>query len=482
MWELRRSTIHGTGVFATVAISKYTELLCEKPLLFVPNVNVLLGDNEEVRKFFEKRPVNPALASAGCRSSELFMACHFLLQSKTDERTRAVLERMTVASEVKIKESEEKFIPAVAKITGCSEGAVRSALGKVYSNCFSVTGSILHSSIGYTVYEKAMFINHSCNPNVVPYFRLDGSVAFLANRDIVAGEEITFSYIKNLSEPEQRRRLILQYMHFHCMCERCTEEEKSSPSTENLLIPPVSARAAIDSKLALILKTVEGKVNSILANCTDNRIKFGSNNVFDANKAAKVWSALCGLVPSAGPFASPLTRALLHVLGEVAAFLPGEAYHDYKVEIFQVAFSLLLDERELSTLPLCVSKALFMSSLCYAAVAGELSTSYGSLVERLVVSDALDVADMFCVQAFASDLLGTRLQPTTCAIEKQLREARAHRPEAFFEVDVFCAPDFKVVLDANAFRLDLFLQTMHRNRNQTNDPKPPGTEPAKQKL
>ena len=108
------------------------------------------------------------------------------------------MEKMTIASQFKIQESEETFVPMVAKITSCAEGTVRSALGKVHSNRFSVSGSVLHSSIGFALYEQATFINHSCNPNCTCKMIEDENrlkhIMIIAKRDIAPGEEITYDY------------------------------------------------------------------------------------------------------------------------------------------------------------------------------------------------------------------------------------------------------------------------------------------------
>ncbi|PVV00771.1 hypothetical protein BB560_004835 [Smittium megazygosporum] len=79
--------------------------------------------------------------------------------------------------------------------------------------------------IGYALYPKAFLLNHDCNPNCTPVFE-GRHLHMKAVRDIKSGEELTHSYINNISSLTQRRNLLLKNYNFVCKCHFCLAEEK----------------------------------------------------------------------------------------------------------------------------------------------------------------------------------------------------------------------------------------------------------------
>ncbi len=59
------------------------------------------------------------------------------------------------------------------------------------------------------VLSTAIFINHSCEPNVGP----DGQITFIALRDIKAGEELCYDYAMTTAHPYE--------LKCHCGSKRC---------------------------------------------------------------------------------------------------------------------------------------------------------------------------------------------------------------------------------------------------------------------
>ena len=469
LYEIREGR-HGTGMFCRGAIAKYQQILCEQPVLFVPNAFALLAEDPKVIKFMQSYPLNDALMKANCMELELYVVCHFLLQSRTDDRTRTLFEKLTIGPQFRASASDETFVPAIARITGYTKEQVRSATGKVYTNVFGVSANLLESSLGYAIYNDASFINHSCDPNSMAFYKADGSVIFVATRDIAAGEEIRWCYIKRLPHLVNDRRANLKRMqHFTCTCDLCVEQEMSQPSFEDcpLALGGEASVPASVSSFGKMMTSVLNFVNEILASCTTARLQINKEALFDVKKSARLFFRLCGTVVPSYPRAFPFTHLLVEVLGQANAILEDKNFKT-KRAVFQVAFSTLLREDELSALPIKISKMLLEQSLCFAILSsGEFSPHYGAFVERLVMSGTLDFATMTCVQSFASKLLGKRLDPSVCIIEPQLSQARTASPSAFFEVDAFCSPMLEDILEKNNRATEFFL---HACRERARNP------------
>ena len=403
---------YGIGLCAREAINKASVIFREVPILFV--ADELQGDADIIGSFIQKHPLNAALRKAGCRVNELHAVCQFLLQCKEDKKSRVVLDKMATGPEYKASDCDEKYLGAIASITEFSESEVLSAIGKVRTNLFSVTGSLIQLSVGSAIYEDAGFINHSCNPNSTAYFELDGSVVWLATRDIAPGEEITWSYARNLPPlvTERRKRLLERY-HFICTCPRCVEEEDTDKSVDpvtEVRSTPVDQLHASDGDIGKLLDTTGLMINSILSKRTDARMVIRKDLVFGDDSNAAFFE-LSGYVRFPHPLAYPKTRLLVYVISASNSILRDNSLYDCISEVLHFAYSTLLCESELRELPIAISAYLFSSSLSYAASWPEFPRGIRSLIVRLVESDALEFGNVMCVLGLAAQFLGDQMSP-----------------------------------------------------------------------
>jgi hypothetical protein len=78
---------------------------------------------------------------------------------------------------------------------------------------------------GSALFSRFSCFNHSCVPNCTVQFRESARCMVVALRDIVAGEELTISYIDQDLPLEEREDELYSYQ-FVCQCKRCVEERK----------------------------------------------------------------------------------------------------------------------------------------------------------------------------------------------------------------------------------------------------------------
>jgi hypothetical protein len=121
-----------------------------------------------------------------------------------------------------------------SELLGTNADQFRAVLYREMANSFGVWDTsndatqqqvISESSelLGYAIYPRAAFFNHSCRPNVRR--RLVGRMLeFYTVVDVAAGDELNISY-GYVDEPilERRCRLLKQF-YFECQCPRCLEE------------------------------------------------------------------------------------------------------------------------------------------------------------------------------------------------------------------------------------------------------------------
>mmetsp|Transcript_3057 Transcript_3057/g.4121 ORF Transcript_3057/g.4121 Transcript_3057/m.4121 type:complete len:441 (+) Transcript_3057:90-1412(+) len=112
---------------------------------------------------------------------------------------------------------------------------IRQVLSRTKANAFSITSKSESKSdhsidcvLGIALFESpAYLLNHSCQPNATQTFLLTvrgefPQLSFVANRPIVAGKEITISYMDYLpAKSHQRREQIQHAYHFVCQCSYC---------------------------------------------------------------------------------------------------------------------------------------------------------------------------------------------------------------------------------------------------------------------
>lgn len=85
--------------------------------------------------------------------------------------------------------------------------------------------------LGYGVYPRASYFNHSCWPNTTFYKNPDSKLPymdFMTVWDIEEpGEEVCISYIDISVGLMPRRQTLLEKYFFHCTCQRCVYQEEN---------------------------------------------------------------------------------------------------------------------------------------------------------------------------------------------------------------------------------------------------------------
>eukprot|EP00667_Euglena_gracilis_P007279 EG_transcript_7355 len=109
----------------------------------------------------------------------------------------------------------------VAAVLGADRAAVEEACGILNCNTFE-WATFEGRHLGTVLYEAPVsLLNHSCAPTAV--HSEDGRVR--AIKPLLAGEEVTISYIAELHLPTARRRRLLASKYcFTCTCDRCAPE------------------------------------------------------------------------------------------------------------------------------------------------------------------------------------------------------------------------------------------------------------------
>lgn len=111
---------------------------------------------------------------------------------------------------------------------GLSIELFRHILGSEYGNAFGIWEqeelSENREFLGYAVYPRASYFNHSCDPNLTKS-RIKGTMTFTLNKDVPKGEPLCIDYSGLLSYPvAKRRQLLKENWFFDCLCTRCESE------------------------------------------------------------------------------------------------------------------------------------------------------------------------------------------------------------------------------------------------------------------
>jgi hypothetical protein len=79
------------------------------------------------------------------------------------------------------------------------------------------------------LFPLTAMINHSCSPNCAFTTDEEGVLYVVATDTIEVDEELTLSYIDDISEQplRERRRELKHSFAFHCECEQCADEEQA---------------------------------------------------------------------------------------------------------------------------------------------------------------------------------------------------------------------------------------------------------------
>lgn len=133
-----------------------------------------------------------------------------------------------------------------------SEEEYSKAVGIFMTNCFDMTDSIYGTACA--MYLALARLNHSCAPNVQQTHIPETTEEVLfASRDILEGEEMNDCYIELRQTRQNRRKSLLEYYRFTCMCIAC------NLSDETLLHQNDSIRAeAMKFEEAIIAMVEEG--------------------------------------------------------------------------------------------------------------------------------------------------------------------------------------------------------------------------------
>eukprot|EP01120_Amphizonella_sp_Union-15-10_P002565 TRINITY_DN1285_c0_g1_i1.p1 TRINITY_DN1285_c0_g1~~TRINITY_DN1285_c0_g1_i1.p1 ORF type:complete len:457 (+),score=77.94 TRINITY_DN1285_c0_g1_i1:83-1453(+) len=101
-------------------------------------------------------------------------------------------------------------------------------------NMFGIWGDA-GECLGYGVYPKASFFNHSCWPNVTFYKnkeKLSPHLDFLTVYAIPKNSEVCISYIDISEGLKPRRHTLKDKYFFHCECDRCMYQELNPNSPD----------------------------------------------------------------------------------------------------------------------------------------------------------------------------------------------------------------------------------------------------------
>ena len=96
---------------------------------------------------------------------------------------------------------------------------------KINVNSYGIVSPLAegtNDAIGFGLFPAVgLCINHSCAPNCVYSFALDGTMIYRVIRDVNVGEEITVSYIDLTLSTPIRRSILKEQRMFDCSCLRC---------------------------------------------------------------------------------------------------------------------------------------------------------------------------------------------------------------------------------------------------------------------
>lgn len=104
----------------------------------------------------------------------------------------------------------------------------RHIMGSEYGNSFGIweEQKMLENRefLGYSVFPRASYFNHSCNPNITKC-RVGRTMLFRLNKDVPKDEPLCIDYSSLLDQPVvKRRQLLRENWFFDCLCKRCVSE------------------------------------------------------------------------------------------------------------------------------------------------------------------------------------------------------------------------------------------------------------------
>lgn len=100
----------------------------------------------------------------------------------------------------------------------------------VESNGFGLF-NLKDEMVGRALYTDASFFNHSCESNCTTS-RSGSTLYIVANTDIIAGEEMTISYIDTNRPVSARQEQLQSDYQFTCLCCRCLRETNAKHNSK----------------------------------------------------------------------------------------------------------------------------------------------------------------------------------------------------------------------------------------------------------
>ncbi|THV07612.1 SET domain-containing protein [Dendrothele bispora CBS 962.96] len=221
-YTIAESPGKGTGMFAARDIEWGELILAERPMLVIPTTFRAVGGIICPPDFTK------------------------------DQVQQAYMNAIESTMETLVNRMPMEYQEAYKKLWNCHENDGSGPLfGIARTNGFGIGDydeptdpAFPDTKNGYSgTFKNLSRINHSCRPNVdrdwdSPTF----SLQIRASKPIKKGEEITITYIGNLTDPASARQRELASYGFTCACEACSNPEVSDPRSKEikeLLKPPM---------------------------------------------------------------------------------------------------------------------------------------------------------------------------------------------------------------------------------------------------
>ena len=97
-------------------------------------------------------------------------------------------------------------------------------------------------------------VNHHCLGNAVhQYLQHRDAKILVASRDILEGEEVTFSYVNNIPRRVRREELTMNY-EFSCSCSVCTDPRLEAKLSESRELDDAIPRMGFNGKIELAIR------------------------------------------------------------------------------------------------------------------------------------------------------------------------------------------------------------------------------------
>ena len=455
------------GLYTKERVQKGRPVFSEKPLLYVPNVFLMQHPSDTLKAIYDVNPLNNDLMLAGCKDVELFTACHLLLERKS-RMVQHVFKTMPAFPNYNAKDKDATFLKKIGKIAGCPPNVVRKAVSQVRRNALSVSGIITGCTLGLALYEFASLPKHSCDPNMIYYFRTNGAVVFIALRDIEVGEELTLSYLRGVyyAPLEARQSELKARFSLSCACPRCIKEA-SNESHFAAVYDGIEKSSVTKVDLETFnneLSRIEREVNSKTAHVSEP-LESLPNRFSDEKSVAQIFYTVSGIVP-AQPLAYRHTAALLVVMTHLHGCHTRMRYMGEYCRLVRFVYSRLLKSSEILALPIEVSHMVVSLALLPAILKCDenpFCDGFGKTVLHVIKEDSRDLQLQFVFQAFACTLLGNDIR-SVFDVEEKIRAARALWPADYLEIDVLSVAFLKVLTDANRVSLSEHLSCSEKRR------------------